>query len=159
MQFVTIVLCSGNNIYYILNFLYMWTCIYWIVYWYTIFCIVCVVHWFTLNCCVIWFKLVNFLYIAYFLYLGLYCIFCHVHWIYWYLAVLGIHVHGHVLFVLEIGLLSFVWLHHTCILGHYCVFCVLCALATSILLYTDVYCLCHLPAHQMVDLELEHFFA
>lgn len=117
-SFVTIVLCIGN-IYYVLNFLYMCTCIYWIVYWYTIFSIVCVVHWFTLNCCVIWLKLVNFLYIAYFLYLGLYCtcIFCGVHWINWYLAVLGIHVHGHVLFVLKIGLLSFVWLHHTCILG------------------------------------------
>lgn len=77
----------------------MFTCIYWIVYWYTIFSIVCVVHWFTLNCCVIWLKLVNFLYIAYFLYLGLYCtcIFCGVHWINWYLAVMGIHMAMHCL--------------------------------------------------------------
>lgn len=125
----------------------MWTCIYWIVYWYTIFSIVCVVvHWFTLNCCIIWLKLVNVLYIASFLYLGLYCtcIFCGVHWINWYLAVLGIHVHGHVLFVLKIGLLSFVWLHHTCILGHYRVFCVLCALATSCCIQMYIVCVTYL---------------
>lgn len=160
-SFVTIVQCI-RKIYYVLNFLYMCTCTYWIVYWYTIFSIVCVVHRFTLNCCVIWLKFVNFLYIAYFLYLGLCCtcIFCGVHWINWYLAVLGIHVHGHVLFVLKIGLLSFLWLHHTCILGHYCVFCVLCALATSCCIHMYIVCVtCHLPAHQMVDLVLEHFFA
>lgn len=155
-SFVTIVLCIGN-IYYVLNFLYICKCIYWIMYWYTIFCIVCVVHWFTLNCCVIWFEFVNFLSIDCSMYLGLYCIFCVVHWINWYLAVLGIHVHGHVLFVLKIGLLSFVWLHHAYILGHYCV---LCALATSCCIHMYIVCVtCHLPAHQMVDLVLEHFCA
>lgn len=107
---------------------------------------------------IMWFEFVNFLSIDCSMYLGLYCNFSGVHWINWYLAVLGIYVHGHVLFVLKIGLLSFVWLHHTCILGHYCVFCVLCALATSCCIQMYI-SLCHLPAHQMVDLELEHFFA
>lgn len=97
MQFCDNCAMHWEYIYYILNFLYMCTCIYWIMYWYTFFCIVCVVHWFTLNCCVMWFEFVNFLSIDCSMYLGFYCIFCVVHWIYWYLSLLGIHVHGYVL--------------------------------------------------------------
>lgn len=52
------------------------------------------------------------------------CIFCGVHLIYWYLAVLGIHVHGYLLFVLSIGLLCVIALYMY--IGHYCVFFVVC---------------------------------
>lgn len=130
-SFVTIVLCIGN-IYYVLNFLYMCKCIYWIMYWYTIFCIVCVVHWFTLNCCVIWFEFINFLSIDCSMYLGLYCNFsaldkliscCTGYTCTWPCIVCAEN-----------------WFTSCIYIG--ALLCIMCF--GYILLYTYVYCLCHL---------------
>lgn len=108
-----------GKICYVLKF-FFYMCIYWIVYWYTFLCIVCVVYWFTFTGnCLNW---LTFCILITLCTLG--CIFCGVHLIYWYLAVLGIHVHGYLLFLLSIGLLCVIALYMY--IGHYCVFFVVC---------------------------------
>lgn len=133
-SFVTIVLCI-RDIDYVLNFLYMCTCIYWIMYWYTCFCIVCVVYWFTQNCWVMWFEFVNFLSIDCSMYLGLYCNFCGVladillYWLYMYMAMYYCAVYR---FTLLCVIASYMYIG-----ALLCILCIMCF--GYILLYTDVY--------------------